>query len=211
MKIMKLLLCLFVVTSTNAVAMEFENDYPFNIKHTFSWASCATVPVKALAAGAASFTAVLGLEVGALHYHRAINKWIGSLSDAEVLSAPIVVGLSSASYVAYTRGATWLKSYKLFNYLDNQSFLDIIQSNNENHARAWLQLCYKDHAIAVDLKGKTALIHAAHYGSEKVARILLDAGADVNAQDSQKKTALMYAVERNDQAMMSLLQAYGAQ
>lgn len=49
---------------------------------------------------------------------------------------------------------------------------------------------------ASDRNGRTALIWASECGHEKVVRILLDAGADVNAQGGEYASALQAASAR---------------
>ena len=62
-----------------------------------------------------------------------------------------------------------------------------------------------------DLHGKTALMHACERCSVEMARILIDHGADLNAQcQLARKTALMYAVTRQTRPVLQLLLDRGA-
>jgi ankyrin repeat protein len=53
--------------------------------------------------------------------------------------------------------------------------------------------------------GKTPLIWSAEYGRQEVVRLLLEQGADVNANDRRKRTALYWAVGNRDEAIVRLL------
>ena len=63
---------------------------------------------------------------------------------------------------------------------------------------------------ADDQGGSTPLIQAACFGHEDLARLLLNAGADPNAQDRSKWTALTWASNNGNDNMVRLLIAYGA-
>ena len=63
---------------------------------------------------------------------------------------------------------------------------------------------------ADDQGGSTPLIQAACFGHEELARLLLNAGADPNAQDRSKWTALTWASNNGNDNMVRLLIAYGA-
>ena len=58
---------------------------------------------------------------------------------------------------------------------------------------------------------KTALIDAARSGSKKGVEVLLNAGADINVQDSEGTTALHAAASEGDFTITELLLASGAQ
>lgn len=58
--------------------------------------------------------------------------------------------------------------------------------------------------------GATPLMVAAFEGHEDVVRILLEAGADVNAKDAEGNTALSLATTRGHQDVIKLLKAKGA-
>jgi ankyrin repeat protein len=61
-----------------------------------------------------------------------------------------------------------------------------------------------------DEQGLTALSYAAHQGEVRIARRLLDAGADVNHVDHDGMTPLMWAVQGDHLAMVRLLLQRGA-
>ena len=70
-------------------------------------------------------------------------------------------------------------------------------------------------AHPVDTRGcdpyeRTPLLWAAQMGSDRIARQLLDAGADPNARTSGGATALMHAARRGDEALVALLVERGA-
>ncbi len=52
---------------------------------------------------------------------------------------------------------------------------------------------------------------AARYGHADVVRLLLDAGADVNAKDEWNETALMFAAMSGHEDIVQLLTEAGAQ
>jgi ankyrin repeat protein len=59
-------------------------------------------------------------------------------------------------------------------------------------------------------KGQTAVSHAAEMGYRNTVEILLDRGAAIDAPDDFGKTPLMYAMHRDDIAMVRLLLSRGA-
>ena len=60
------------------------------------------------------------------------------------------------------------------------------------------------------LPGRTPLVCAAQYGSMRIVKVLLSAGADVNARDAAGKTAEAYATEGNHHDIAELLAAPSA-
>lgn len=66
----------------------------------------------------------------------------------------------------------------------------------------------RDLARAADSSGSTPLMHAASMGTLAIMRALLDAGAEVNATNGRKATALHWAVP--DPEKVRLLLAHGA-
>ncbi len=56
----------------------------------------------------------------------------------------------------------------------------------------------------------TCLMHETEHGSIPIVKLLLAHGADVTQRDKTGKTALMYARERNQPKIASLLQQAGA-
>ena len=55
---------------------------------------------------------------------------------------------------------------------------------------------------ARDRRGATPLMHAAAFGNLEIFRILLDAGADVNATNESKATALLWAARQPEKARL---------
>jgi len=53
--------------------------------------------------------------------------------------------------------------------------------------------------------GKTALIEAAHRGYSDIVKILIDAGADINATDFYGDTALMLAIDQDNHEIVRML------
>jgi ankyrin repeat protein len=66
------------------------------------------------------------------------------------------------------------------------------------------------HALTPLLKGRTPLLSASHMGHVDAVRLLLDAGADVEAQNEGGKTALMYAAQYGHASVARLLIERGA-
>src|SRR5262245_13965427 len=62
-----------------------------------------------------------------------------------------------------------------------------------------------------DQSGVTPLMWAARYGAVRAMRVLIGAGADVNARDLNRRwTPLLHAVHRQHGDVVSLLLAHGA-
>jgi len=85
-------------------------------------------------------------------------------------------------------------------------FYSVIRENNLTQLKAMLDL--KGSANVADDRGITALMYAAEVGSPDAMRLLIDAGADVNAQNAFGSTALMWSVA--DPAKVRLLLDHGA-
>jgi ankyrin repeat protein len=62
-----------------------------------------------------------------------------------------------------------------------------------------------------NVDGRTPLMIAVRVGSIQTVQVLLAKGADVNAKDSEGKTALMLATERDNAKLIELLRQAGAQ
>ncbi|KAI8985084.1 hypothetical protein BDB01DRAFT_835094 [Pilobolus umbonatus] len=63
---------------------------------------------------------------------------------------------------------------------------------------------------ARDIDGTPPLIYAACFGKIDIARILLEAGAQIDVQDSFGWSALMWATNNNHEALVKILVDYGA-
>jgi serine/threonine-protein phosphatase 6 regulatory ankyrin repeat subunit B len=61
-----------------------------------------------------------------------------------------------------------------------------------------------------DERGGIALMMAAGYGQSDIVKLLLDAGADVNAQDVRGRTASMWAEKKGHTELVELLKKAGA-
>ena len=94
--------------------------------------------------------------------------------------------------------------------LDNGANVAVRAKNGccRNVAQMWRQ--GSAHVAAVDINGKTALMHAAIGGSETVTKVLLDHGADVAAADTEGATALLFATQYGHEAVIKLLLDHGA-
>lgn len=88
-----------------------------------------------------------------------------------------------------------------------QTFIDAIAAHDTTAVRKALAA---DTALArsADGFGSSALMHAAYAGSLETVEALLDAGADVNASNGRRATALHWAIA--DPAKMKLLLIRGA-
>src|SRR5689334_7222807 len=82
-----------------------------------------------------------------------------------------------------------------------------IRENNLPQLKTLLE--QKDSANKADDHGITPLMYAAQAGSVDAMRLLIDRGADVNAQNAYGSTALMWSVA--EPAKVRLLLDHGAQ
>ena len=90
---------------------------------------------------------------------------------------------------------------------DPERFYSAIRDNNLTELKTLLS--QKASADPPDNHGITPLMYAAEIGSVDAMRLLLDRGADVNAQNAFGSTALMWSV--SDAAKVRLLLDHGAQ
>jgi len=90
---------------------------------------------------------------------------------------------------------------------DPERFYSAIRDNNLAELQALLD--QKASADVADNRGITPLMYAAEIGSVEAMHLLLDRGADVNAQNAFGSTALMWSV--SDPAKVRLLLDRGAQ
>ena len=90
---------------------------------------------------------------------------------------------------------------------DPDSFYSAIRENNLTQLKALLS--QKSAAAVADSRGITPLMYAAEIGSLDAMRLLIDSGADINAQNAFGSTALMWSV--SDPAKVRLLLDHGAQ
>jgi len=88
-----------------------------------------------------------------------------------------------------------------------EKFYSAIRDNNLNQLKALLD--QKAGANVADDHDITPLMYAAEIGSVEAMRLLLDHGADVNAQNAYGSTALMWSV--SDAAKVRLLLDHGAE
>lgn len=87
-----------------------------------------------------------------------------------------------------------------------EKFYSAIRENNMAQLKALLEP--KASANVADDRGITPLMYAAELGSIDAMRLLIDCGADVNAQNAFGQTALMWSV--SDPAKVRLLLDHGA-
>ena len=90
---------------------------------------------------------------------------------------------------------------------DPEKFYSVIRENNLPQLKALLG--QQSDAAVADSRGITPLMYAAEIGSLDAMRLLIDRGADVNAQNAFGSTALMWSV--SDPAKVRLLLDHGAQ
>ncbi len=89
---------------------------------------------------------------------------------------------------------------------DPDKFYSAIRENNLTQLKALLS---QESSAVADGRGITPLMYAAEIGSLDAMRLLIDRGADVNAQNAFGSTALMWSV--SDPAKVRLLLDHGAQ
>ena len=65
-------------------------------------------------------------------------------------------------------------------------------------------------AVIMGVRDYTALISASRYGRTRIVRVLIAAGADVNARDARGRTALMWASYMGYRDVVDVLLAAGA-
>jgi len=90
---------------------------------------------------------------------------------------------------------------------DPEAFYSVIRENKLTQLKALLE--QKSNAGLADSRGITPLMYGAEIGSLEAMRLMIDAGADVNAQNAFGSTALMWSV--SDPAKVRLLLDHGAQ
>lgn len=92
----------------------------------------------------------------------------------------------------------------------SEKIYSAIRDNRVDQLQAQLQASSDQNASAnfADSRGITALMYAAEVGSLEAMRLLIDHGADVNAQNDFGSTALMWSV--SDPAKVKLLLDHGA-
>ena len=90
---------------------------------------------------------------------------------------------------------------------DPDKFYSVIRENNLTQLKVLLG--QQSSAAVADSRGITPLMYAAEVGSLDAMRLLIDRGADVNAQNAFGSTALMWSV--SDPAKVRLLLDHGAQ
>ena len=88
-----------------------------------------------------------------------------------------------------------------------EEFYSALRANNLAQLQSWLGS--KANPNAADDRGITPLMYAAEIGSVDAMRLLIDHGADVNAQNAFGSTALMWSA--SDPAKVRLLLDHGAQ
>ena len=210
-------------------AMEFTPEYPFNVQHeTVSDVQQIGRVAGGIISGplVAQVLFILPAEFLVGLYNDYKGRSFITLQQS-ILLDNFRFGARVGSVIGGLLGQVWYCQAKtsLYNLIGNQTFLDIIKADNAIHARAWLSFynkahtnspipifgktaypaCFAQHATIKNNNGHTALMLAAQYGSVNVAQVLLDAGADANAQDAQGKTALDYAIAKEHKPIIELL------
>jgi len=210
-------------------AMEFTDEYPFNVKHeNVSDVHQVGRVMGGYVAGGILGNLMVTIPAGTLmvFYNACYKKTIEDFSH-EQLSFLTALGViyGFVGKIGATLGQIWYCNAKssLYELVGDKTFLDIIKSDNGIHAKAWLSFYNKartdsglpiygttafpayfaKHATIKNNRGQTALMLAAQHDSINVAKELLAAGADVKATDNEGKTALDYA--QKNSAMIDVL------
>ena len=118
---------------------------------------------------------------------------------SEILAAAVAAGNSNAAEEAFKKGADP-------NYVDEDwpLFITAVTSNDADMAKLFIRYSVNTEITGPDKK--TALMHALSMRHEKIVNMLLTAGADLKAEDSEGKNILMYAAENDfDKLLKSML------
>jgi ankyrin repeat protein len=99
--------------------------------------------------------------------------------------------------------ATQLKQNML-----NQKLIIAVRMRKNNHFFIDLVKNQGASINAIDLQGRTALVHAAMLKEYEIATTLLELGSSIEIKDSFGKTALDYAYENNDERMIQLIESF---
>jgi hypothetical protein len=92
----------------------------------------------------------------------------------------------------------------MFTMAASNGQLDRVRSFLDGPAKSWVDL------DAVDSEGTPPLIYASCFGHQEVVKALLDAGANVNKQDKNQWSALMWAMTNRHKGIAKLLLDHGA-
>lgn len=84
--------------------------------------------------------------------------------------------------------------------------LDVVRAGDLAQVRL---LAGKTDLEARDPQGRTALLLATHANNVEIARVLIEAGADVNAKDGLKDTPFLYAGAEGRDEILKLILATG--
>ena len=139
------------------------------------------------------------LKEGANLYHREYITW-----QDPVYSLTVHGKWMSAFDLAQESG-----NRQLIDFLDekknlNQEFFHMIEKNDTS--KLWDLYLQKVEAKGYSAQGETALTAAARVGAKQVFDLLLTHfGLDVNQQDKEGKTALMWAAKENDVTLLNIL------
>lgn len=217
---------LTLIAAANIHAMELTPEYPFNVKHhKISNLNAIVRVVCGYNAGPFIGAATAGISTaGLITLYNICTHSNLSEEQVGVLFGSLYIGAVTGTISVIVNQIRYcLASASLDELVENQSFLDIIKADNGIHARAWLnfynkygtlsswysQVAYSahcaKHATVKNNNGQTALMLAAQYGSVNVACELLAAGAHINARDNAGDTALDYALQTENLAMIALL------
>ena len=87
-------------------------------------------------------------------------------------------------------------NYKAARELENKNLFEFIQSENEVGLKQILEKGFK--VDIINKKGRTPLLEAARFVKYWKMKLLIEAGADVNHQDNEGKTALIYIIKNKN-------------